>query len=802
MLTAIVCSGFANKEGDVFFALALCRCIAMDISEMGLTHKIKHHPQAIRHRYCCHAKDPISSNVKKGEWRSVSCPSPLHPKPSNVSDEILCAHAAYIGRLPYLHQMWICGSFSSALVAQASLQGALAGGQVHVVRWLMAQGLTSSVDLNNNTPLPTYVLRVEFTATPLTLAARWGASLVGLCQHSLGMAVDVSSSDKNPQHSPLYIAVLNEDVESVNSLLKVTPADSNIIRVAIGSPSKARPFVQLFIDHGISPLMIAAGIFASSDFKLIRWFAALHPAAVQPTTMGWSAYFKPLERGFDFWREVSEIEELKVVDYTEQECTSSPTPLSAMEYLPMLYGSKLKLREATVSCLRHLLNGNKNLLSALPFAQAVRKNAVGIVSLMLEFDANIVHVPDAAGVLPIHETYAGSSTHTDTLEVLLKAGADANATNSSGETLLALCARNDHETACVLLVRHGANLDVLSSEARFQLCCYASLQEQCIRAFKGQAWLNEDVLVQGVTNLPLACMHVANLTGLQTLLQCGADPFKPSRMTGLPILKEVVIAWLRNCRYDLKELSGLVDVLDTIEAAAHRLRRPSLAVFRTENGGGNLLHVAMLDEPAGSISISVATIVVRWLIQIGCDETLFAGGTTPIHLSIGVGLLDTMTPAAVKAVMNVQDDSGCTLLHLAAKRGFVSFLKLLRFGADRLVYNRLGYSPMALLLDWDSGSAPVRALQYTGKRCDCDVLWSYAAEDDVNPITGDTLLHVVAGCRENQELIPLLLERGVDPSAENAQGLMAHQLLNMSAPKARKYEELLKAAVEASLSCH
>ena len=90
---------------------------------------------------------------------------------------------------------------------------------------------------------------------------------------------------------------------------------------------------------------------------------------------------------------------------------------------------------------------------------AIKKGNISLVGKIIKAHPNWIVKQNEQGNLPIHQAVLSPSTGLQMIGLLLNAGADINAKNKKGETPLFLAAMKDNPDLVAILIKHGARVD-------------------------------------------------------------------------------------------------------------------------------------------------------------------------------------------------------------------------------------------------------------------------------------------------------------------------------------------------------
>ncbi|XP_045150135.1 ankyrin repeat and SOCS box protein 3 isoform X1 [Echinops telfairi] len=189
----------------------------------------------------------------------------------------------------------------------------------------------------------------------------------------------------------------------------------------------------------------------------------------------------------------------------------------------------LASREGNVKVLRKLLKKGHSVDVAdnrgwMPIHEAAYHNSVKCLQLLIHADSseNYINTKTFEGFSAIH--LAASQGHWKVIQILLKAGADPNASTLEETTPLFLAAENGQIDVLKVLLRHGANVNGPHSMCGWNTLHQASFQENAeIIKLLLQKGANKECQDDfGITPLFVAAQY-GKLASLATLISSGAN---------------------------------------------------------------------------------------------------------------------------------------------------------------------------------------------------------------------------------------------------------------------------------------
>lgn len=119
-----------------------------------------------------------------------------------------------------------------------------------------------------------------------------------------------------------------------------------------------------------------------------------------------------------------------------------------------------KLRELLVQCPQLVNHHIQTHNGACPLHLAASRGSAAMITLLIDHGADM-EARDVFFNTPLHYSTSNYYTHDRTndqaIEALLKNGADINAVNKNGIIPLLNAVRHEHDSAALILIRHGAS---------------------------------------------------------------------------------------------------------------------------------------------------------------------------------------------------------------------------------------------------------------------------------------------------------------------------------------------------------
>jgi hypothetical protein len=301
-----------GRPADVSFTVALARLLAVCDTELSL--KFEERELQVpsddsgpitegkrRHR-CCSARSRVEPSPlleTKAVWQVATCAGvglcpaikglrKVEANPSFRVSSQLSAAAAYLGNLPLL-VCWFPPTWK--LDAVAAMMGAIAGKQVHILRWLLEgdprlrEQVTESV---LSQPQPAYILKT-LRKLPSDLASMVGGTTLKFC---LGYGFPIDAQYFVPSWrggtfevaSPLRAAASRGDVVGLQAwidrgaFVMKDPVHSSALLLAV-TVKEYRRLCTLLLDAGADPDVSFNGrtvfdtLIEFADYERLQWWA-------------------------------------------------------------------------------------------------------------------------------------------------------------------------------------------------------------------------------------------------------------------------------------------------------------------------------------------------------------------------------------------------------------------------------------------------------------------------------------------------------------------------------------------------
>jgi ankyrin repeat protein len=376
--------------------------------------------------------------------------------------------------------------------------------------------------------------------------------------------------------------------------------------------------------------------------------------------------------------------------------------------------------------------------------------------------------------------------HVEIVELLLEHGANVDARETTGETmLLKVLSRPQHNLVEIvtLLLKHGA--DVNARDTTFKSSLHLA---ECRGELKvAQMLLDHKPDVNSQDNNGRTPLHVLLecrtndegnvLNHTLLLLGLGADVNRRDKDNVTPLHLAIRRGWFKFARILLERGADATANNNTGKTPLH-----ILSESRTDDEGNVLDHALLLLELGADVNRrdknneTPLHLAIRrgWfkfariLLEHGADATADNNtGKTPLHILSGSRTNDegdvlnhALLLLELGADVNRRDKSNETPLHLAIRRGWFKFARiLLEHGADTTVDNNIGKTPLHILSESrtdDEGNVLDHAL----------LLLKLGADVNKQDKQKETPLHLAIR-RAWFGVARILLDNGADAIAEN-----------------------------------
>lgn len=346
----------------------------------------------------------------------------------------------------------------------------------------------------------------------------------------------------------------------------------------------------------------------------------------------------------------------------------------------------------------------------------------------------------------------------------LKAGANINAENKKGQTLLQCACYWGYAEIVIFLIQNGANFtDKLSGGMTpLHIASYAGHEHVVTLLIDKKA----DIHVWSDSGHQ--AIHFAALKGhlaiVALLLDTGVSIH--TKANGTPLIILAAQAGYTDLVVLLLKRGAYIDADDNDECTAFLYaclnNDEQLTKILLDNGSNieTYVTVANYKRALHFAAFNGQLNIAQLLLDRGAD--MYAKSETgecPLHYAAFAGhktLVELFLSR--KMDVNVQDDQGMTPLHHAGGRGCTEILELLLDnGADIHATDRSGMTVLHYAVMFGQKES-VKILLDRGADINKQAIAEYNKVDDCS---GPTALHAAA-CRGNMELVKVLLDRGAD----------------------------------------
>jgi ankyrin repeat protein len=430
-----------------------------------------------------------------------------------------------------------------------------------------------------------------------------------------------------------------------------------------------------------------------------------------------------------------------------------------------------------------------------------------------------VFAPLIFKAIAVHQDAEDPALHHASLELLLQAGANANAigTNPDGlelTILMAACRVTCCTASVRLLLAHGSNpaLQTPAGEAALHVAASKGRADVCNMLLEADGSAPDVRDGDGLTSLARA-VQLGHL-GVVELLhkQWGADLSNAVSDGGTVTLLHIaaasgqrgVVEYLVQAGLNVNAArhDGLTPVQVALEGgnkAVQTLLEHGASTAAVDNGGHNLLAVVVGAGHADLVELLLCSASANNQLAVDVNAA-DADGDTALHLAAH---RDRTAAAAVLlhhgAAVNALNGIGAAPLVLAAAYASAELVQLLLdAGADfpvnsaalhAAVFNDKRPEVLQLLLEQSSASDMLDSLAFICNCCDLrtpimrcaqpahlKLLLAAGADVHVTTDTGSTALQVAAVHKFAAPVLCLLIKAGVDLHAENSDGKTAAQV--------------------------
>jgi len=446
---------------------------------------------------------------------------------------------------------------------------------------------------------------------------------------------------------------------------------------------------------------------------------------------------------------------------------------------------------------------------------AVESSTPAMVKMLIRHGADVMKAPLSGDRKQPMTHRISVNGYGEKLQLLADAGADLNASDSSGNTALHIAVESMDALKTRALLDSGAKAEIANGDGRrpldraIELIAYSGESRPIIAALLA-AGANPDMAPN--ENVKFAPLHAAARSGqldiVTLLLKYGAQVDVRDRQNG-------ETPWLSAVSNDNVEIADLLRLKGADVTAADKFGRSVL--YHAARSGATEILLAALKSPAfkdkintpdalGTLPLSAAigsyhADTVRILLQAGADPLAVDGqGLTALHQVARTSneqmfqLIDAQLGKTANWNLPTANSDKQTPLHIAARDGYGQAVeKLLKLGADATVKDGRGQTPLMSAISAErfaairtlidcmkqrkvsfdeprdsNGFAPLHLAVQSNYAAPLTVTCLLDAGANVNLRApgGDTSLHL-AVARGRPDIIQLLLQRGADPTLVN-----------------------------------
>ena len=374
-------------------------------------------------------------------------------------------------------------------------------------------------------------------------------------------------------------------------------------------------------------------------------------------------------------------------------CNAQINVIDSLRFTPLMfaaYHNKFSICKILIESFKAVVNWPNGKYAELsPLGCAIHSQNIKIVKLFLKAKADVT-LSDSKGNAAIH--YVASETHQSSyaeqnmvgiMDELVKAGADLNAVNLQGDTVLILAARRGLSDLTQQLIKLGARINdsnAFKSSPLHEASAggYINIVRQLI---EGGADINQPGRDE-MTPLIFALGN-SKFSVVEKLLNCGADVLKPDVQgrTALHYLATTGTVGSKKILTKLLKANLVIDYTTYISrtplhyaACADNLGMMSMLIDHnadtsaTDKDGLTCLHFAALEG-----SLEVANFLIKKVGNVDQQDLL---GRAPLHHALkSVEMVELLLDN--NANISAVDKRGVSALHLAAGFGYSEVISLL-----------------------------------------------------------------------------------------------------------------------------
>eukprot|EP00210_Caulerpa_lentillifera_P005638 g5391.t1 len=356
-----------------------------------------------------------------------------------------------------------------------------------------------------------------------------------------------------------------------------------------------------------------------------------------------------------------------------------------------------------------------------PLHIASQNNSVSLAKVLIAHGANF-DLQDNGGAAPLHIAILNNST--TIAKELIAHGANINLQDKERVSLLHLASLKNSIDVAKELISNGANIDLQYNDGWSSLHIASQINSisvakvNIILHFYESHYVKElidhgaNLNVQnenGSSPLHIAlqnnCISIANeliANGANVDLQDNdgwSSLHCASQMNSIDVIKALIAYGANlNLQTNDRESSLHIASQNNYIGVAMELINYGANLNLQNKNGASPLYLAVLNK-----SIDVAKELIARNADI--DLPTYILNIAPIHIASRLNYIDILQELIdKKAKLNTQSNEGCTPLHMAAARGFVSIVKvLLKHGASKRIKNVAKETPLDVVCSNTSG---------------------------------------------------------------------------------------------------
>lgn len=397
-----------------------------------------------------------------------------------------------------------------------------------------------------------------------------------------------------------------------------------------------------------------------------------------------------------------------------------------------------------------------------PIGRAIKSNSLGIFQMLIN-DTN-VNSKDSSGNTPLHIAIIENAP-LNFMEYLIEIGADVNARNSSGDSVLLMAAQKNNREAGELLLKHKADIFATNMENNSPLRV----------AFKNanvEKWfINSETMLMrdGSRNTPL---HYAAEwqyeKSARMLIDKGADinavnangesaVFSATKGNCPPIINLLVAkgADIDSRNVTARDNMGNTPVHSAVKWNSKEAAKKLLS-FGVDVNAQNLNGKTALSEACKSGKKDMALMLIEKGANVNATDNQGRTVLMDAVQSQNTEIVEMLLSHS--ANVNVQDLEGRSAYHEAAESKKLSLINIIRnAGGNPLSRAKNGDTPLSLVFD-----------------CDNQTIKTVLGRDtSIVDSDGNTPVHIAVEKKVGKDLLSMLLDSGYPVSQRNGQGVTA-----------------------------